>query len=245
MAKKKNMPKGGRRGGTIFPRIRLKDAVDYARKLVAKTHTGPQPGSVILPGVFGSAGPSAKVKASALKQYDLMSGTPKEYGATELSKKIVGATPEEIPEHLRTALLKPKLFKTLFDTFCHDKVSIPRIKQQASNLKVHPDTLDECVQLFVDSACDAGLAEKIGDEVKFHASTIAVLTGAGTEDVDDTHSDEGDTGQENGEGEDGVAKSSTQSRKAGIANLEIKIDPSMDPEKLDKLLGVLKKYGQI
>jgi hypothetical protein len=29
------------------------------------------------------------------------------------------------------------------------------------------------------------------------------------------------------------------------AQVEIKIDPSMDPEKLDKLLGVLKKYGQI
>lgn len=46
----KKPPKGGRRGGTTFPRVGLKKALEYSQKLVRKTHTGPQPEDAILRG---------------------------------------------------------------------------------------------------------------------------------------------------------------------------------------------------
>ena len=55
--------KGGRKGGTIFPRINLEQALQYADKLVSKTHTGPLPEATILAGVFNNAGPGGKVRA--------------------------------------------------------------------------------------------------------------------------------------------------------------------------------------
>jgi len=52
---KKTMPKGGRKGGTVFPRLTLGKALEYATKLVSKTHIGPQPPNTVLVGVFGTA----------------------------------------------------------------------------------------------------------------------------------------------------------------------------------------------
>jgi hypothetical protein len=46
--KKRQMPKGGRKGGRQFPQISLKDAFEYAKRLVSKTHTAPQPEAIIL-----------------------------------------------------------------------------------------------------------------------------------------------------------------------------------------------------
>jgi hypothetical protein len=43
-------PKGGRKGGVLFPKLNLKQALEYAKKLVSKTHTGPQAEKTILPG---------------------------------------------------------------------------------------------------------------------------------------------------------------------------------------------------
>ncbi len=39
-SKKPKPPKGGRKGGTLFPKLNLKQALEYAEKLVSKTHTG-------------------------------------------------------------------------------------------------------------------------------------------------------------------------------------------------------------
>jgi hypothetical protein len=55
MAKETSKSKGGRKGGTIYPKVTLDKAVQYSKKLVSKTHTGPQPKKIILPGVFGAA----------------------------------------------------------------------------------------------------------------------------------------------------------------------------------------------
>ena len=64
--KPKHKPK--RKGGTTFPRINLEDAVNFANKLVAKTHTGSLDSKIIYPGVFGSKGAAGEIRASALKQ---------------------------------------------------------------------------------------------------------------------------------------------------------------------------------
>ncbi|GAB5561390.1 MAG: hypothetical protein SynsKO_30370 [Synoicihabitans sp.] len=247
----KKMPKGGRKGGTTFPRVRLKDAAGYAEKLVSKTHTGTQPDTVILPGVFGASGPSGKVRASALKQFGLLEGTPKAYDSTELAQSIVAAPEEEIRSHLATAFFKVKVFTTLFDTFCDDTVSTARVRQQALKLKVHPDSVNECVELFIGSATDAGLANQSGDDIAFTKTPVEKVSEdqaeAETEEQSEVPPEEEQTevvdAELEQEPETGGQSSVTPSKTK--ANLEIKIDPSMDPEKLDRLLGVLKKYGQI
>ena len=247
----KKMPKGGSKGGIRFPRTNLKQAISFAKKLVSKTHTGAQPARIILPGVFNNAGPEGQVRASALKQFDLLKGDSKAYEATELAKKISVAPQEEATELLKKACLNPKLFKQLYDTFHSDTATIAKIKQQAAHLKVHPDSLDVCCNVFVDSLLYAGLATKNGEDVKFE--NITVLTDIQTVDQEegkegkDTEGDDLVQGPKNPT--DGIGnknQGNTQGRiNKGTSQIEIKIDPSMDPEKLDKLLNVLRKYNQI
>src|SRR6185437_1227827 len=102
---KSNLRKGGRIGGTIFPHLPLQKALEYAAKLVSKTHTGPQPGDEILPGVFGNSGPEGQVRASALKQFGLMEGDSKAYQSTQLAKDIGASLAEERPMLLQRAVL--------------------------------------------------------------------------------------------------------------------------------------------
>lgn len=51
--KEKFIPKGGRKGGAVFPRLALKEAVEYAKKLVSKSHTAPISQAVLYSGVLG------------------------------------------------------------------------------------------------------------------------------------------------------------------------------------------------
>src|SRR5258708_843261 len=126
--------KGGRKGGTLFPKINLTQALDYAKKLVSKTHTGALPEKTILPGVFKNSGPNGKVRASALKQYGLMQGTSAGYEATKLAKEIDAAPTEERFPLLQRAFLSSKLFKEIFTTFQDDSVSKAKIEQRAKGL---------------------------------------------------------------------------------------------------------------
>ena len=81
-------------------------------------------------------------------------------------RRFDAAPKEELSNLYTKACLNPKLFKTLYDTFQGDFVSKAKIRQQAANLQVHPDSLDECVDLFTKSVVFAGLgvaAEQNGD----------------------------------------------------------------------------------
>jgi len=79
----KKLPKGGRKGGTAYPRLPLSAALEYSDKLVSKTHTGPQPASTILAGVFNNAGPIGFVRAASLRKYGLLEGEKRRlYGYT-------------------------------------------------------------------------------------------------------------------------------------------------------------------
>jgi len=257
MSTQKKMPKGGRRGGTTFPRVDLEQAVGYARKLVSKTHTAAQPADIVLAGVFGAKSEIGEVRAAALRQFGLLDGNPRGYFATELAKKIMAATKDDLPNLLHESLLKPGLFKKLFDTFCNDNVSRSRVRQQALSLKVHPESVDECTDLFVTSAVFAGLAQENGDSVSFHpAGARLPVTGPDARPEQYAELPDADTGKESTEtvtpGElggteasQGVARADKVVKGRGRADISIQIDPSMDPEKLDKLLNVLRKYDQI
>lgn len=248
MTDKKPPPKGGSKGGTRFPRVSLEKALEYSKKLVSKTHTGPQPASIILPGVFGTAGPDGQVRASALKQYGLLTGKKEAYSASELAQNLNGATPEDARNHAKEVFLNPLVFKKLFDTYCDDNTSKAKIRQQASNLKVHPDSLDECVKIFIESAVCAGLATEKGDSVEIHAAPKLIENSdeeEGESGEDSSHEDTNDDANVLDLDKVDIDQDRGNGRTSQKSNIDIRIDPSMDPEKLDELLAVLQKYGQI
>jgi hypothetical protein len=242
---KRTPPKGGRKGGTLFPKIDLKKAVEYSKKIVSKTHTSPLPASVILPGVFNNSGPDGKVRASALRQFGLLNEDNAKMGATDLGKEIASSPETEIIPHLQAACLTPKLFKQLFETFKGDSVNTPKLKQQAIKLKVHPDSADECIQIFASSLQYSSLAQLEGD-------TLTLVNSPTSEDLANLQSTE-ETGREEETDEyDDTDKDDTppsiQSRRRqapSSVQVNISLDPSMDPEKLEKLLKLLKNYGAI
>jgi hypothetical protein len=239
--KQRKPPKGGRKGGTVFPRINLKQAHEYANKLVAKTHTGAQPEKIILPGVFNSSGPEGRVRASALKQYSLLEGEPTAYQASELAKDLQAAPPEELYPLLQRACLAPARFKALFDTFHNDTVNAAKIRQQAIKLKVHPESADECVRIFVDSLVYAKLAEVAQDDIVIgQAPTTAVEPTEGEKPVfieDTPPADE--------EHKTDTELPAMLRKPTPAAQVNISVDSSMDPEKLERLLKLLKQYGAI
>jgi hypothetical protein len=259
-AAKTKPPKGGRKGGALFPKINLQQALDYARKLVAKTHTGAQPEKTILPGVFGNAGPMGKVRASALKQYNLLEGPIAAYKATQLAKDIGAALEEDLPPLLERAFLNAKVFKEVFDTFHGDTVSKARIEQRAKGLEVHPTSAEECAQLFIESAVTAKMGTLYGDSLALVKAGETAPAGDAAPDVE--HETELD------EQEDEAAARAAPTTPPNPANiskgkqpepekvapphlekpvvtLSLTVDATSDPDKLEKQLKLLRQYGVI
>jgi hypothetical protein len=260
---KRAMPKGGRKGGAVFPRIPLADALAYAKKLVSKTHVGPQPVDVIHSGVVGVKGGIGDVRISALKQYGFIEGDKKNgFSASELAKKIASAPSEEIlPFHQKAALL-PAVFKAIFDTYHGDVVSRARLKQRAAGLKVHPDQTETCIEIYVSSLELAKLVTVEGDQVRhLGASNIAaelaleVSEDASTETPTEEPAE--NVAGDDSEGNDGTAKDTTASVKPNpekdkevtkpraVFNVNVTLDSSLDIEKLAKQLELLKRFGAI
>jgi hypothetical protein len=256
-AKKSTAPtkpaKGGRKGGTLFPKISLKQALDYAEKLVSKTHTGPQPEKTILPGVFGNAGPIGRVRASALKQYGLLEGTIDAYKATKLAKNIEAAINGDRLQLLQHAFLNSKLFNQIFETFHGDTVSKAKIEQRAKGLDVHPESAGECAQLFIESALTASLGTMSGDSILLMkageiAPGIADDTGDEIDGQEKEDSGGVDAAEKASDGKNstdtGSKTPASQASKPGVT-LTLTVDPSSDPDKLEKQLKLLRQYGMI
>ena len=253
----------GRKGGTKFPHIGLQKAVEYSKRLVSKTHTAAQPATIILAGVFDSSGARGGIRASALKQFGLLKGTADAYEATDLGKSLVSAPQDENAPLLRTACLKPAVFKVLYDTFRGDKVSIAKIKQQALKLEVHPESGDECVKLFVESIVFSGLAKQDQDQIEVlgHDQSTSETNSQdpnlnGDSDqalskwqppetaskiVQPTENNAGESRSNDGETQ--VLPSTILTKSPVQLNLDV--DSTMDPEKLEKLLRLLKSYGAL
>jgi hypothetical protein len=250
-AAKTKPPKGGRKGGTLFPKIDLPQALEYSKKLVGKTHTGAQAAKTVLPGVFGSSTGPGRVRASALKQYGLMKGESDAYEASELAKQIGAAPQEDQGPLLRRAFLQPKVFKDIYDTFHGDSVGKPKIRQQALALKVHPESADECVEIFVQSAIAAGLGRLEGELVSLAAGVAAATPPeAGNETAT-----EGESVSAHGAeteppatpaapDEAAYSPRPTTGAKPGFS-VTLNVDSSSDPDKLQKQLELLRRYGLI
>jgi hypothetical protein len=250
----KKPPKGGRKGGALFPKLNLKQALDYSKKVVSKTHTGPQPEKTILPGVFGNAGPLGKVRASALKQYGLLEGAVDAYKATDLAKAIDAAPEEDRAPLLQRAFLSSKVFQQIFETFHGDTVSKAKVEQRAKGLNVRPESAGECTQLFVESAITAGLGTLSGDSiclVTAAATSSAADFGAADGMQDDVkEKNEDDSGGERERANAPARRNAngSESEKQGVKpgiTLTLTVDPSSDPDKLEKQLKLLRQYGMI
>lgn len=234
-------PKGGRKGGTLFPKINLKQALDYSKKLVGKTHTGAQPEKTILPGVFGNSGPGGKVRASALKQFGLLEGGTEAYQASKLAKDIDGAPHEDRPPLLQRAFRSSRLFNQIFETFHGDTVSKAKIEQRARGLDVHPESADECAQLFMDSAVAAGLGTINGDLI------ILAPTAAASASVPNEEERAEQPGQAAEAQTAAVVEGDEKNGRAvgHKAAVSINVDSTSDPDKLEKQLKLLREYGLI
>ena len=104
--------------------------------------------------------------AGKLLKNGLLELDDKGYRATQLAKDIGAAPADEKVPLLRKACVAPAPFKTLYETFQGDEVTKPRIRQQALNLNMHPESVDTCVDLFVSSLETAKLATVDGDKIR-------------------------------------------------------------------------------
>jgi hypothetical protein len=241
---KKTMPKGGRKGGSVFPRYALDDAVGWAKRLVSKTHVEAQPVDVIFAGVVGAKSGTGNIRISTLKQYGFLQGDPKGYSATPFAKQMDAAPSDEILPLKQEAVLKPGVFRALYTTFQGDAVPRPKLKQRAAELKVHPDETETCVQIYVTGLVSAGLATVDGDKVVHVPSSSLVVERM----ADVTAEQFEPTGEDETVPDD--AEKTPQAadllrRPRAVFNVSVSLDSSLDTEKLERQLALLKRYGAI
>lgn len=250
---KRTMPKGGRKGGTVFPRVALADAVKYAKKLVSKTHTGPQTVGVIHSGVVGAKGGIGDVRISSLKQYGFLTGDRKTgFSAAELAKQIAAAPPEEISPLYQKAVLLPAVFKAIFDTYQCDSVSRAKLKQRAADLKVHPDETESCIDIYVSSLELAKLVTVDGDQVEHVAAshtsdkaTSALPNEGSDKPLAPNVEDESDRGSMDSDASVKADQPQESAKPRAVFNVNVTLDSSLDIEKLAKQLELLKRFGAI
>lgn len=240
----------GKKGGTVFPRISLATAIPLAKKLVSKTHVAPQPAEIILPGVFGSSHSPGQIKASALKQYGLLVGKADAYQASELAKKINAAPSEELSSFYAQACLAPAVFGLLYKTFHGDTVPLSKIKQQAAAASVHPDFQDNCVDLFAKSVVFSGLGTLNGETLTLVAAKPNTTESQKDEDEESTLEppleDVVDDVIDTDEVSDAAGKNVVKKKPPrAVVNVNVTLDSTLDTDKLERQLALLRKYGAL
>lgn len=234
-----------KRGGARFPKHKLEDALSWASKLVSRTHASAQPEEIIFAAVVTSRGSTGDIKIAALKQYGLMEGTSTGYSATDLARKISAAPDEDAPPLIAEAALSPPVFKQLYDTFAPGEATRGRLKQRTSDLKVHPDNADECVDSYIAALVTAGLARVEGDKL-IHLGPGEVAARQEPEaipaDLIDEDADQPTPKERPIEVDDAPV---TAARGRSAVTVTVNVDSTMDPDKLEKQLALLKRYGAL
>jgi hypothetical protein len=260
---KARVGKGGRKGGTSFPRVALKQALEYSKKLVSKTAIGPQPEATILAGVFNNAGPEGKIRLSALKRFGLLEGKRAAYRATQLARDLeVAADETEKKPLLRRAILGPKVYHELVNTYHGDEASKAKIRSRVQQLGVHPDLAETCAELFIASAVTAGVATASGDGIRLvDAAEVAQPETPETEEpdggvtgIEESRSANAAVGAkehadvpvvQTGDQTDASKLPGPRPRMAADVTVNLTVDSSLDGDKLEKQLALLRRYGLI
>jgi hypothetical protein len=250
----------------------LDGAVKFARKLVSKTQISAMPAATIYPGVFGVTGTLGDVRVSALRQYGLLAGDrEKGFQATQAAKNIAAAPQEDLGSLYKAAALSPRIFKSLYDVFQGDTTTFAKVRQQSAQLKVHIDTADLCAQTFIDTLKFAGLATVDGDNIMI-AGLDAVPrppteVNADADDADDEPIDQDDRAAAASNGQNVATPPAAPPAPAALAqavppapaaahppetpsgraviHVNVTLDSSLDTDKLEKQLQLLRRYGAI
>lgn len=248
---KRSPPKvrGVKRGGKRIPRYGLEDALAWSDKLVSKTYNSAQPLDLIKASVVEAKSGVGDVKVSALRQYGLLEGNSAGLTATPLAREIKSAAPEARQELIRRAALRPEAFKALYETFQGDDVTMARLRQRAAEIGVHPDTAEECAELYSKTIVFAGLATRDGDEIRHAEASAASSTAEDLEQLEDESAedggDRGDGGANQRAEPDPEPLRSNPRRGAATVQVNINVDSSLDTEKLEKQLDLLRRYGAL
>ena len=255
--------RGGRLGGTSFPRVGLEAALKFAATLVTRTHTTPLPSEMVLVAVFGASGWRGKEKASALRMYGLLEGDTN-LTATKLAREINAAPDEEKKVLWRQAFLKPPIFADLYTGFQGADVSPAKLRQLALTKEIHPQLGDTCVEIFVEGAVTCGLATEHDNVVRLLPQTADVtipepskpepaLELPGEEEIEQERERAATPAaaaivppkQEHRARTTDIGGEEAPSRSKVQVNLNLNVDSSTDPETLRKQLEYLEKFGVI
>lgn len=244
---KKKLPKGGRRGGKVIPHYALEEALAWSEKLVSKTHTAAQPLDLIKSSVVEAKSGTGDIRASALRQYGLLSGPSTALNATPLARQIKSAPSDEQRELTKQAALRPEVFNGLFKTFHGDTVPIGKLRQRAAELGVHPDTAAKCAEVYASTLIFAGLAERDGENIK-HLEAQAVTDGEPGDAIANRGTDADaaeDAGQAREQGDAVVSVTAPVRRGAAAVQVNINLDSTLDTDKLEKQLALLRRFGAL
>jgi hypothetical protein len=248
----KKMPRGGRKGGAKFPRYSLNEALVWAKKLVSKTHSGPQPKDIIYSGVVGSKGGIGNVRISALRQYGLLEESKSGFLSSELARRIMAAPQDELANLYQNAVLHASVFKVLFNTFQGDSVTKSKLKQRVADLKVHPDETESCVDIYISGAVTANLATVQDDKICHISQSGATSLALANSEEPSPEEPDGyalPSGEEIEQitGEQGGGRSEPRLSRSprAVFNVSVTLDSSLDIEKLSKQLELLRRFGAL
>jgi hypothetical protein len=165
----------------------------------------------------------------------------------------VSTPPEELLPLYQQAALRPAVFKAIFDTYHGDSVTRAKLKQRAADLKVHPDETESCVDTYVSSLELAGLVTVDGDQVR-HSVANSISNDVASAGLDEENGDDSNEGETRDEGNQGTYKLPSADkngemeetgRPRAVFNVNVTLDSSLDTEKLQKQLELLKRFGAI
>jgi hypothetical protein len=135
-------------------------------------------------------------------------------------------------------------------------VSLIKLKQRAVELNVHPDNADQCISLYVESLSLAGLLSEHGDKiVHVRAGENLPISADSPDDV--IRDDEHDLGSDVPTEMDNATDKGQDFRELNldddedtrppraIFNVNVSLDSSLDTDKLEKQLALLKRFGAI
>jgi hypothetical protein len=229
------------KGGTRFPQQALGELVEYVDSLARKTRQHDISLAQLNVSVFGlsEGSKSGKVQFSSMKQFGLVEGKYEALRASPLAQAIAGSQGDGGVRFLRTAFANVKTFADTFRTFAGDETEIAKIESYAeAPLGVHPDKASLFARNFAKSAEACGLATVAADRVTLEQSldlSVGEQATPGGETQDDLADDALDD-------RSGLTMATSPGSGHSIA---IQVDSSMDPEKLEKHLRILRRYGLI
>ena len=229
------------KGGTRFPQHQLGELVKHVEILARKTRAHEISLAQLNVSVFDLSESSAtgKVQLSSMRQFGLVQGKYEALKASPLAQEIAGSRGDARVRFFRAAFANVKTFADTFRTFAGDETEIAKIESYAiAPLGVHPDKAPLFAQNFAKSAEACALAtldaDRVSLEQSLDPSVGEQVTPGG--DAQDTLVDDGIDERS------GLVLTTSPGSGHSIA---IQVDSSMDPEKLEKHLRILRQYGLI